>query len=273
MLEFVKVYWFVNNMLRILLVLITIFLNQLFAEESNKLKLGVGLSSLWVPEYIGSSVQKQYILPYPYIYYASEKLTVEKNMLFGHLYNSKDFDIDLSFSGTLPVRSDSHSLRYGMQQLDPTIEIGPNFIYTLYNFEDNYSYLSVELPIRSVWSVDFPNMHHIGYITNPNMNLNYYFQTHLQLEVNTGPTFATKDYHNYFYKVSSFDITSKRPEYNGAGGYSGWKSSVGVSYEKGNVWYGAFVKYYNLSNAIFMDSPLVEQNNAIFYGVAISYIF
>ncbi len=260
-------------MLKILFVVLAILLNQLQAKQTNQLKLGAGFSFISVPEYIGSSRQKQYIFPYPYIYYDSENLTIEKNMIFNHLYQSKDFDIDLSFSGTLPVKSDSNSLRYNMEQLDPTLEIGPNFIYKLFHFTDNQSYISMELPIRSVWSVDFPNMHQKGYITNPNLYLNYYFDNYIQLELSTGPTFATKKYHNYFYEVTLKDVTVNRTEYHSKDGYGGWKNTIGLTYSQDNIWYGAFVRYYNLNNAEFIDSPLVNQNDALFYGMAVSYIF
>ena len=260
-------------MFKIIFLTFIFLISQLQAKEPTELKLGVGLSLISMPGYIGSSVQKQYIFPYPYIHYESEYLTVEKNMLFNHLYHANNFDIDLSLSGTLSVKNDSNSPRYNMKQLDPTLEVGPNFIYKLFNFKDKKSYLSIELPVRAVVSIDFPDIHHEGYITNPNLYLKYYTAKDIQLELSTGPTFATKDYYNYFYEVTAKDVTAHRQEYHSIGGFGGWKSTSGLSYQNNNIWYGAFVRYYNLNNAKFIDSPLVNQHSAVFYGTAISYIF
>jgi outer membrane scaffolding protein for murein synthesis (MipA/OmpV family) len=250
---------------------ISIFILCTYAQ-TKELKLGAGLSFISIPEYIGSSLQEQYILPYPYIYYESEYFTIEKNKLFNHLYNSPNFVIDLSFSGTLPVKSDSRSLRYNMEQLDPTLEVGPNFIYKLFNFNDE-SYLSIELPIHSVFSVSFSDQSNEGFITNPNLYLEYYFNKKTKLELSTGPTFATKEYYNYFYEVKAKDVTSRRVEYHPSSGYGGWKNTIGLSVGKNNIWYGAFIRHYNLTNVKFTDSPLVNKNSSLFYGAAISYVF
>jgi len=260
-------------MLKIIFLILVVSINLLQAKEANKLKFGTGLSFISVPEYIGSSSQKQYILPYPYVYYKSDDLTIENNELFSHIYNKKDFFIDISLSGTLPVKNDSSSLRYNMKQLDPTLEIGPNFIYNLLYFNNETSYLSIKLPIRVIFSINFPNINHKGYITNPNLYLKYYFYKSVKIEISTGPTYATKEYHNYFYQVMPSDATIDRVRYNSKNGFGGWKTTTGFSYEKDNMRYGAFIKYYNLKNAVFLDSPLVNTNNSLFYGMFISYIF
>ncbi len=261
-----------NYFLRILFITLVIFTNQLQAKQSRELKLGGGLGFISVPEYIGSSSQRQYTLPYPYIYYKSDDITIEKNMLFGHLYNKKDFLINLSISGTLPVKSDFSSLRYNMKQLDPTLEVGPNFIYKLVNFNEK-SFLSIQLPLRAVWSIDFPTIQDEGFVTNPNLHLKHYLGKTFKIELSTGPTYATKEYYNYFYEVKTEDVTANRTEYHSKTGYGGWKSTVGLSCEKNKIWYGAFVRYYDLKNTTFVDSPLVEENHALFYGMAMSYIF
>jgi outer membrane scaffolding protein for murein synthesis (MipA/OmpV family) len=260
-------------MLKILLITLVIFIYQLEAKNNSELKLGAGFSFISVPEYIGSSSQKQYIVPYPYIYYKNNDITFEKNILFGHIYRKNDFSIDLSMSGTLPVKSDYSSLRYGMAQLDPTLEIGSNFIYKLFNFTNTHNYISIKLPIRTVFSLKLLNTHQQGYITNPNLYFQYYINQFIKLELSTGATYGTKKYHNYFYEVNSEDTTINRIEYHTKSGFGGWKTTAGLSYEKDNIWYGTFIRYYDLQNTIFLNSPLVDTNHSLFYGIALSYIF
>jgi len=258
-------------LIKIFTVLI-VFCNLLFAKEISSLRVGAGMSFVSLPEYIGSAEQKNYIFPYPYVYYNSENFTLEENTLFRHLYHSENFVVDLSFSGTLPVESDKDSLRYGMKKLDPTLEIGPNFIYKLVYFNET-SYLSLELPIRTVFSIDFPKMKSQGYLTNPNLYIKYFIQQNLKIELSTGPTFANKKYYNYFYEVKQNDVTVKRKKYQSKSGYGGWKSTIGISQENDKIWYGGFMRYYDLTNAKYIDSSLVNDSKALFFGVAISYIF
>ncbi len=257
------------------IIFLIILLNQIVASDENtNLNLGGGIAYISLPEYIGSSGQKNYLVPYPYIYYTSKNLTIEKNTIFNHLYRSANFEIDISLSGTLPVKDSIHSLRTGMKQLDPTLEIGPNFIYKLIHFEDKKGYLSFEMPIRIILSTDFSDLNHQGYVTNPNLYIKYYLQHTSQIEFSSGPSYNTRKYNNYFYEVTSNDMTEKREEYHSKGGYGGWKTTLGLSstaFE--NIWLGAFIRYYNLNHAVFTDSPLVSKENALFYGLAFSYIF
>ncbi len=259
-------------MIKLWFILFVVYCIGLQAEDNTTKKLGIGISFISLPEYIGSSVQKNLFFPYPYIYYDSDNLTIEKNKVFGHLY-SNDFNIDLSLSGTMPVKNDDNSLRYEMKQLDPTLETGIKFIYKMVYFKNTNSYISIELPIRTVWSVDISNTNNIGYITDPNLHINYYFTNLLQLQLTFGPVFATKKYYNYFYEVTSKDTTPTREKYSSQSGYGGWRNTIGIAYEEKSFWYGAFIKYYNLKDSKFENSPLVDKSSAVFYGLAISYIF
>jgi len=250
------------------LLILFICLNT-FIIASNLTK-GIGVASINIPEYIGSSNSKVLVVPFPYIDYKSKTLNIKKNRLFNNLFLSNLMKIELSLSGTIPVKSDISSLRYNMEDLDPTLEIGPNFIFNL--LEQNNYLLTFELPLRSIFSVNSKKIDYIGLNLTPKVVFEYEYN-YLTIFLSTGPTFSNKKYNNYFYEVKSYDSTLIRPMYNSSGGYSGWKSSIGISITKNEFYYGAYVRYYNLSNAKFENSPLVDTKKAIFAGLSCAYIF
>jgi len=248
-----------------LLFIITI----LNGKDDYRLDYGIGVAYINIPEYIGAKNTIQYVLPYPYIYYSSKKLTIEKNSLFKHIYNSKKFKIDMSFSGTVPVKSDSDSLRYGMDDLDLTLEAGPNFIYKYLRY-DNVS-IDLNLPIRAAFSVG-DSINYIGYLYNPNISLRYYIND-LEIEAQAGVVYADDNYYSYFYDVDTNDVTNTRYQYSSKSGFGGYKTSIGFSYIQKDMFYGGFIRYYDLSDAVFKDSSLVDSNHATFVAFKIGYIF
>jgi len=243
------------------------------AKEKTVQAVGMGISYISLPEYIGSSNQQQFLLPYPYIYYKSEKLTIKKNKISNHLYKKANQAIDISFSGTVPVKCDKDSLRYGMIDLDPTFEVGPNFIHKLYKFEDKKSYINIEFPVRTVWAVNLKHIRSIGYNFSPNIYLKYFYSDNLTMSFSSGPTFATSKYNDYFYAVNNESVNNSREEFNSSGGYTGLKNSIVFSYEKDKLIMSSFLRYYDLENVKFENSPLVSKKNAFFYGMFLSYVF
>jgi len=250
--------------------LLILFISLSTCIFASSLTKGMGIASVSLPEYIGSSNTKVLVVPFPYIDYKSDSLNIKKNRLFNNLYSSNYFDIELSLSGTIPVKSDIKSLRYNMEDLDPTLEIGPSLIYKL-SVQDNYK-LTVELPIRTIFSINSKKIDYIGFNVNPQVAFEYKYNN-LTISLLSGPTFASKKYNNYFYEVKDFDVTYLRPKYTAKSGYSGWKNSIGISLLKDGFYYGAYLRYYNLSHAKFEDSPLVNTNQATFAGVSCAYIF
>jgi len=255
-------------MIKQLLVLLLIF-STLNSKENYTLDYGIGIAYINIPQYIGAKNTLQYTLPYPYLYYSSKKVTIEKNRLFKHIYNSKRIKIDMSFSGTVPVKSDEESLRYGMKDLDLTLEAGPNFIYKYIRVKNIN--IDFNLPIRAAFKIG-NSIDNIGYLYNPNISFKYY-KYKFEFEAQIGASYANDNYYNYFYEVKSKDVTSSRYEYSSKGGFGGYKSSIGFSYLTKHMFYGGFIRYYDLKNAVFKDSSLVNSNHAIFVAFKIGYIF
>lgn len=252
------------------ILLILIFGSMMFAKEKSTLSYGLGVGFISAPEYIGSSKRKNMTLPFPYIEYKSDKINIDRNKVFNDYFKHDDYKIELSMTGLLPVTS-KNSARQDMPDLDATIEFGPNFIYHV--FKKDEKFLNLEVPVRTVFSVDSGTFDYQGYVANINLHYQEYLIKNIKLDITTGFVWGDESYHNFYYEVDQKYETVSREEYHSKSGYGGWQNSVGLTKKDDKFWYGAFVKYYNLTHVAYNQSPLVEKNSAFFYGFAVSYLF
>ncbi|CAA6803701.1 MAG: Outer membrane protein [uncultured Sulfurovum sp.] len=241
----------------------------LFAQESHY-TVGLGLGAVTYPSYVGSKSMNQLITPIPYIRYESETNSLAKGGFTHKFFKNNKLSLDLSLGAALPVESDNVPLRVGMEDLDFTLEIGPRLNYELY--KKNEHEFNVKFPIRAVISTDIQNFNHQGFFVAP--NLNYKFKKDkFQVKVKSGPLWADKKYHNYFYAVSSQDARLTRRAYEAKAGYNGYRNTLSSKYRRGSWNYTAFVSHINIEGATFQNSPLVETNNAFYVGAFVSYVF
>jgi len=236
--------------------------------NASQLDLGLGVGTMFYPDYLGSKNNNVFFIPYPYISYQSENLSIDREGLKQKFLSYGDFSLELSAAGSLPV--ESSGAREGMSALDPALELGPALIYTAY--EDKALSLKIDLPLRAVLSTDFKGVDYRGYIYELRGELEYKFNNYA-LQLQTGFMRADAKYHNYFYGVGSNDVTNTRSSYQAKAGYTGYKTSLGLSKRFDKIWAGAFVRHYNLNGSSIENSPLKERNSALYGGVFVAYIF
>jgi outer membrane scaffolding protein for murein synthesis (MipA/OmpV family) len=242
---------------------------NLVAEE-NHYQLGLGMGVVTYPSYIGSKSTHQIIAPIPYIRYQSEKTTIGKGGISRKLFDNNDLSLDLSLGASLPVDSDNARPREGMHDLDFALELGPRLRYTFYKDEEHK--VSVNLPLRAVVSINTEKLDTQGFLFTP--NLNYQLKlNNVQFKLKTGPLWADKEYHNYFYGVAKQYETVNRKSYDAQRGYNGYRNTLSVKYKQGAWNYGAFISHFNIDGAVFENSPLIETKNGLFLGTFVSYVF
>lgn len=240
------------------------------AEQTLPLwELGVGAAAIRFPDYRGSDQSRQYLLPFPAVIYRGDKLKVDRQGMRGLLFESKRVVLDISLDGAVPVDSDQNGAREGMPDLDAVFEIGPSLKLSLYDsgpFE-----MRLNLPYRYVYSSDLTRLDSHGTQFHPNLSFDYTGRSHIGLSL--GPLYASQEYHDYYYSVSPEYVTATRPAYRAEGGYSGMRYTLGWSRRYNRFWLGAFVRYDDLSNAVFRDSPLVTQEDALMGGISLAWFF
>ncbi len=245
-----------------------LFLCFAMSLHASTLDLGFGVGTMFYPDYLGSKNSNTLFIPYPYVSYKSDKLSIDREGLQQKLLHYGDFSVELSAGGSLPLKSSG--IREGMNDLDPSVEFGPALLYTVH--QDEQLSLKIDMPIRAVLSSDFKSVDYRGYIYELRGELEYKVDDY-ELEFHTGFVLSDSQYHNYLYGVGAEEETAQRASFHAKGGYTGYKNSLGLSKRFEHLWAGAFVRHYALDGSVIAQSPLTEKDSAIYGGVFIAYIF
>lgn len=241
-------------------------------ETGPRWEFGVGVGGLSIPHYRGSDQRHEYIAPLPYIRYNGERLKVDREGGRFYFIERDRFKLDLSATFSFPVDSDENTARQGMPDLDPVFEIGPRLQWSLYESDDTNFRVRAALPLRLGIATDLSHTETVGFFAAPYLQLRYY--SGWETAFSAGPMWASEDYHDYYYQVDPQYATSTRPVYDARAGYSGFRFTLTTSRRFDNTWWlGIFMRYDNLSGAVFEDSPLVRRDDALMFGLAFAYIF
>lgn len=245
------------------------------ADDKPLWELGIGIAPMELPDYRGSDQSRGYVLPLPYIVYRGDVLKVDRSGIYGRLFESDRVKLDLSFDAGVPVNSRKNDARQGMPDLDPVFEVGPSLTVCLSSRCDGDRFLEFHLPIRAVFATNFSSVDSIGGTVQP--HLNYDFRDigpggDWNAGIAAGPLYATERYHDYYYQVAPAYATPVRPAYDARGGYSGFRLTTTLSKRFDKMWFGAFVRYDDLSGAAFEDSPLVRIHRSVMAGFGIAWV-
>ena len=253
-------------------------------EDGAQWELGIGATAVHIPHYIGADDARDYALPFPYFVYHGKRWNVDRNFIYGKLLERGHLKIDLSLAGTPPVDSDDNDARAGMPDLDATGEIGPSIQYTLHHSNghhnngqhDDETIWRADLAIRKVVGTDFSHLDDAGHTFSPQLYFSQRWQSEdkarWQFESTFGPVYGDDRYHDFFYEVTPQYASAEREAYSPDGGFGGWRLAAGMTRRKDNFWFGAFLRYYDLSDAVFVDSPLVKHEHSLLVGVAFAWI-
>ncbi len=238
-------------------------------------EVGAGLGVISVPDYRGSDVRSNYVLPVPYLIYRGKVLKADRNGVRAALFYNDALEVNLSLNGTLPANSKDNPLRRGMADLKPTVEVGPTLDFNLWHSGDSKKKLDLRLPARAAITLQSsPTI--VGWLFSPNLSLNARDtagMTGWKGGLSGGPIFATRRYNGYFYSVAQDEAITGRPAYAAPGGYAGTQVTASLSKRFSRYWVGTFLRYDNLSGAVFSDSPLLQRHSALSAGIAVSWVF
>jgi MipA family protein len=244
------------------------------AEQVPQWEIGAGAAYIDFPDYRGSNERETYVLPIPYGIYHGDILKVDRQRVRGLLFHTEAVELDVSVNGSVPVRN--NTARQGMPDLDPTFEIGPALNISLYKSESNHAQLELRLPVRSVIATDFTYLRDVGFMFQPQLNLdvkNVFDQTGWNLGMGAGPIFTDRRYNQYFYGVDASYARPDRPAYSAGGGYAGSQFVAALSKRFPSYWISGFVKWDMLQGAAFEGSPLVKSKESATFGFAVSWVF
>lgn len=231
-------------------------------------ELGVGLGTLQLAHYRGAAQSHRWLLPIPYAVYRGPLLRADRDGARAVLFEDRQLEIDLSVAASPPLRSRDNRAREGMPDLPPTIELGPNLNATLWRRGD--ARLQLRLPVRAVVAID-GGLRQRGFSAAPVINLDWPVQG-WNLGLQAGALFGDGSLHRHLYSVAPEFATLDRPAYGARGGWAGWQATMALSRRFDSVWVGAFVRHDSVAGAAFADSPLVQRESHVAYGLAFSWV-
>jgi MipA family protein len=252
------------------------FASSVAAETPQKplWEFGLGFGALAFDDYRGADTGHVYPVPVPYFDYRGHIFRADRDGARGVLFNREVAELNVSVSATTPVRSSATSARSGMPNLKTTVELGPSLDLHVWKSADRNVRLDLRMPVRAAFTIE-SSPRSIGWIFAPRLNLDLIDvggHAGWKLGLLTGPLFADRRYHEYFYGVPSQFATAGRPAYEARGGYAGSQALVALSKRFPRYWVGAFARYDWLSGAVFEPSPLVRSKNYWFGGVGIAWL-
>jgi len=240
-----------------------VFSTGAIAEEKPLWEFGAGVASLYNPDYLGADQETAYALPIPFINYRGKLIRADRDGVRGFIYESEKLDLNLSFSGSLPVNSKDNDTREGMDDLDLMLEVGPTLQYQL--FKSSRHLWRADWPVRGGFSVGDKFMAYQGWTTNPRL--------HHEMDVNRwkltttlGPVFSDSRYHGFYYDVDPQDVRTGRDYYRSDSGYTGTRFSTGLKRRIGDYFVAGKLTYYNIEGASNEHSPLIKKND--YFGVS-----
>jgi outer membrane scaffolding protein for murein synthesis (MipA/OmpV family) len=256
------------------LLFLTLFSNLIYADE---VKVGAGLFTTSLPDYLGSSEQSNYTVPFPYIYYKNKNFKIERNALTGFMWQSNDWYLDMSMSGGVPVKSDDNELRSGMSDIDWVAELGPAIKYYAYGQPKSAENLHLAFSVRKALATDFSHLDNVGwqYVTalNHQKSLGKLAQGTLRLSSSIKVNYGDDRYLNYYFGVTEQEETTYRAKFKADSGYQSTSINLGLSWKKEQWLFGTFAKYHLLNNSAQENSPLVTENTSWYIGFGLAWIF
>lgn len=244
------------------------------AEDVPLWEIGAGVAAFSFPAYRGSDQTSNFVMPVPHFTYHGDFLKADRHGLRGTFFDNDRLELTLSAALSPPASSDDIEARKGMQNLDATFEIGPQIDVTLWRSENRARFVKLLLPLRAAVTLD-SRPRDIGLVFHPKLNMDVTDLPGMagwNLGLLAGPLFGDRRQHDYFYGVKASEATASRPAYEARSGYAGMQYLASLSKRFPAYWVGGFVRYDNLSGAVFENSPLVRDKNYFAAGMAVTWI-
>lgn len=258
-----------------------------------KWNAGVGVASLVFPSWRGASESTSLVLPAPIFSIWRGNSEVGRGGIRSQLSLTDNLIIRASMSGSLPADSDESPLRRGLPDLDPTLEAGPALSWTVH--QDGAWNYRLEALLRGVFTVNLKSPQWLGLTFQPRIAI-YWTRGNPKTRnqwfgrLAIGPIWAERKQHRYFYSVSADHVEANRVAncgegtvescpasslraYDAAGGYSGTRANVSLSWTRDRISLAGYVGYDNLRGTAFEDSPLRPEDDYWLAGFFMSWRF
>lgn len=246
------------------------------AQDRSYWEAGVGVAALHLPDYRGADESHDYLLPFPYLVYRSERLRIDRSGIVARLFDTDRLELDASFTGNFALRSQDNRARSGMPDLHPIVEGGPELVYRLAGPRDRREpRLDLRVAARAAFAIGDGRVTHQGWTLSPYLRLEKLdaLGSGFEFSAILGLLYGDRRYHAYLYSVAPQFATAARPAYEAPGGYAGIQSQVGAGRRFGRLWVGGYLRLDSLhGSAALAGSPLVRSQRYLSGGIALTWL-
>lgn len=248
------------------------FSSLVLAQEtssSSTWEFGLGAGAIHAPDYRGSKESRTYGAPIPYVVYRGKFIQSDRDGVRGQFLQGDKLEFNLSMSANVTPESHKNPLRRELQlpELGSSLELGPALNINLTGDSLREGWM-LSLPLRAVFSIGGDDRGYTGYVFQP--QLVYLHQRNgWGMSFRSSLSYASKEFHRYYYQLPEELATEKYAAYNPDAGYSGWANQIAITRRIDNWRLAFFVRHDYLDGTEFEDSPLMETNHSIRSGVAI----
>lgn len=232
---------------------------------------GISGGAGFLADYPASDEYRARALALPYLIYRGDLLRADDRGVRGRLFRAESLELTLNVNAALGSSSDDSRARRGMPDLDYLGEVGPSLRWVAWR-DGEASRISVELPVRAVFSTDFERVRFRGLVLAPEVAIerNNLLLSRSRARIGVGPVFASGLLMDYWYRVAGEFALPDRPAFDAKSGYLGMRAQF--SYRAPIADRLAFVvggRLENFSAATNADSALFrrEWNGTVLGGV------
>jgi MipA family protein len=229
---------------------------------------GVVAGGWQVPDYPGADQSHARGIVAPVFIYRGRVLRVDQGAIRGRLFDTPDWEFDLSATGAFNARD--NEFRRGMPGLDYLFGVGPQLIYK--GWQRGGSGPSLHLKTRALFSTDLRHFDRRGFSIDPDLRWRF-LPAGLPrgaLTLSVQPTWASRALHQYFYEVAPAFATPTRPAYVARSGYLGTDLVATLSRREGRSlsWF-LTARALSLHGAANRESPLLRDRSNFTLGAGL----
>lgn len=219
------------------------------------------------PPYPGADETDLSILPIPVPVYRGSRLRFGENLdqvARGAIADTERLRLGIDLDFTFGEDSADIAARAGMPDLDFMFELGPELEIRLDEPTPERGEFYFALQLRAAVSFDGTNPSSRGFLMNPEFE---YRRDGLLggdnlLSLRWKPTWASKDYMDYYYSVGQAFVTADRPAYDAASGYLGSSFTAALTRQiNDRLTLGVSISYLLYNSAENESSPLFRSDS------------
>lgn len=234
-------------------------------------EIGAAAAGVSQQAYPGSDQQARRALALPYVIYRGKVLRADGDGAGLRAVRTENFELDVSFSGSLSSGSETLRAREGMARLNTLVEAGPVARWFV-NGRGASDRITVELPLRGVFEARNPSRHR-GMSLEPELSWQHRPKADgWGYGLSVGALFGDRRLGSTFYGVTPGEALPDRPAFDARAGLIAWRlaGSLGTRLTP-DLRLFAFGRVDSLVGAANRESPLVRQTTGFSYGIGLSY--